>query len=161
MSSDGRRHPDNTRIVLRPIGSGLPLGFFSFAIGMVIAACQALEWIPVDEQRQVGMVQMAFVFPLELLASVFAFLARDTARRDLARPLHRVVADARVGRDRLSAGSTSVTVGIYLFGFADGGAAAGDAVDAGAAALLRAAGPRGDEERCSRGRGTWAAARAC
>ena len=118
MSSDGRRHRDNTRIILRPLGSGLPLGFFSFAIGMVIAGCQALELIPVDEQRQVGMVLMAFVFPLELLASVFAFLARDTLG---ATSLGLFTASwLTLGWAAFDSppGSTSVTVGIYLFAFA-------------------------------------------
>lgn len=118
MASDGREHPDFTRIVLRPIGSGLPLGFFSFGIGMLIAACQALEWIPVDEQRQVGMVQMAFVFPLELLAAVFAFLARDTLG---ATSLGLFTASwLTLGWAAIDSppGSTSVTIGIYLFGFA-------------------------------------------
>src|SRR3954454_2668158 len=80
MSSDGnrRRHEDHTRIVLRPIGSGLPLGFFSFGIGMLLLASSGIGWIPVDEQKDVGMLLMAFVFPLELLATIMAFLARDT-----------------------------------------------------------------------------------
>src|SRR3954467_14849267 len=77
MGSNGRPH-DQTRIMLRPIGSGLPLGFFSFGIGMLLLGCFAIGWIPVDEQKQVGMLLMSFVFPLELIATVKAFLARDT-----------------------------------------------------------------------------------
>ena len=77
MSSDGRPHV-GTRIVLRPIGSGLPLGFFSFGIGMLLLGCLAIGWIPVSEQKQVGMILMSFVFPLEVVATVMAFLARDT-----------------------------------------------------------------------------------
>jgi len=56
VSSDGRRHEDHTRIFLRPIGSGLPLGFFSFGIGMLLLACSAIGWIPVSEQKDVGML---------------------------------------------------------------------------------------------------------
>src|SRR5438477_8216731 len=78
MSSDGRRHEEQVRIFLRPIGSGLPLGFFSFGIGMLLLGCFAIGWIPVDEQKDVGMALIAFVFPLELVATVVAFLARDT-----------------------------------------------------------------------------------
>src|ERR1051326_5897745 len=36
-----------TTIFLRPIGSGLPLGFFSFGIGMLLLASPAIRWIPV------------------------------------------------------------------------------------------------------------------
>lgn len=119
MSSNGHKaHEEQVRIFLRPIGSGLPLGFFAFAIGMLLLGTQALGWIPVSEQKDVGMTLTAFVFPLELVATIVAFLARDTLGAttlglfttswltlgwlDLASP----------------AGATSVTVGIYLFGFA-------------------------------------------
>src|SRR3954454_16366098 len=78
MEGDGLRHEHQARIFLRPIGSGLPLGFFSFGIGMLLLGCLGIGWIPVDEQKDVGMVLVAFVFPLELVATVFAFLARDT-----------------------------------------------------------------------------------
>jgi succinate-acetate transporter protein len=118
MSVDGRRHEERVRIFLRPIGSGLPLGFFSFAIGMLLLGCFAIGWIPVAEQKDVGMALMAFVFPLELVATAVAFLARDTLGAttlglfttswllfgwaDLASP----------------PGKTSVALGVYLFGFA-------------------------------------------
>src|SRR5436305_15203185 len=72
------QHTEQVRIMLRPIGSGLPLGFYSFGIGMLLLGCSALGWIPVSEQKDVGMMLMSFVFPLELVATVFAFLARDT-----------------------------------------------------------------------------------
>jgi uncharacterized protein len=54
MSSNGRGHEEQVRIFLRPIGSGLPLGFFSFGIGMLLLGCQALAFIPVAEQRTAG-----------------------------------------------------------------------------------------------------------
>jgi succinate-acetate transporter protein len=69
---------DRPRIVLRPIGSALPLGFFSFGIGMLVLGTQAIGWIPVQDQKTAGMLLMSFVFPLELVATAFAFLARDT-----------------------------------------------------------------------------------
>src|SRR5437763_2706267 len=78
VSTNGRRHEAQTTIFLRPIGSGLPLGFFSFGIGMLLLASQAIGWIPVAEQKDVGTILIAFVFPLELLATIMAFLARDT-----------------------------------------------------------------------------------
>src|SRR3954466_6996690 len=71
-------HQDQVRIVLRPVGSSLPLGFYSFGIGMLLLASAAIGWIPVEEQHAVGMLLMAFVFPLELVATIVAFLARDT-----------------------------------------------------------------------------------
>src|SRR3954447_24670129 len=64
--------------MLRPIGSALPLGFFSFGIGMLLLGCLAIGWIPADGQRDVGLLLVSFVFPLELLATIFSFLTRDS-----------------------------------------------------------------------------------
>jgi succinate-acetate transporter protein len=77
VSANGTAH-DRARIVLRPVGSALPLGFFSFGVGMLLLAGQALEWVPLAQTPQIGMLLMAFVFPLELVATIFAFLGRDT-----------------------------------------------------------------------------------
>jgi len=119
MSTDGgRSHSDNTRIFLRPVGSGLPLGFFSFGIGMLILGCQGIGWIPVAEQRDGGMLLMSFVFPLELVATVFAFLARDTLGATTLGLF--TTSWLALGWAELSSppGKTSVTLGVYLFGFA-------------------------------------------
>jgi uncharacterized protein len=118
MSSNGRRHVDHTRIVLRPIGSGLPLGFFAFGIGMLLLGCSAIGWIPTSEQRDVGMLLMSFVFPLELVATIVAFLARDTLGATTL-GLFTTSWLALGWADYASPpGTTSVTLGIYLFGFA-------------------------------------------
>ncbi|MBA8826349.1 hypothetical protein FHX42_003725 [Saccharopolyspora lacisalsi] len=66
------------RIALRPYGNPLPLGFFSFGIGMVLLAGIAFQWIHGPDVRVAGILMAAFVFPLELLAAILAFLARDT-----------------------------------------------------------------------------------
>jgi uncharacterized protein len=118
VSTNGRRHFEQTRIMLRPVGSGLPLGFFAFAIGMLLLGCQAIGWIPVSEQHDVGLQLVAFVFPLELIATIFAFLARDTLGATTLGLF--TTSWLALGLDYLMAppGSTSVTVGIYLFGFA-------------------------------------------
>jgi hypothetical protein len=117
MSSNGRSHADQTRIMLRPIGSGLPLGFFAFGIGMLLLGCSGIGWIPVTEQKDVGMLLMSFVFPLELIATIVAFLARDTLGATTL-GLFTTSWLAFGWADYASpAGTTSVTLGIYLFGF--------------------------------------------
>jgi succinate-acetate transporter protein len=118
VSSDGRRHVDHTRIMLRPIGSGLPLGFFSFGIGMLLLGCSAIGWIPVSEQKNVGMMLMSFVFPLELIATVVAFLARDTLGATTLGLFTTSWLALGWALDTSPPGSTSITLGIYLFGFA-------------------------------------------
>jgi uncharacterized protein len=117
MSTDGGRHAAQTRIFLRPIGSALPLGFFAFAIGMLLLACQAIGWIPVDEQKSVGMILMSFVFPLELVATVFAFLARDTLGATTMGLFTTSWLTLGWGQFSSPPGQISVTTGIYLFGF--------------------------------------------
>lgn len=103
--------------MLRPIGSGLPLGFFSFGIGMLLLACQTIGWIPVGEQRDVGLLLASFVFPLELVATVFAFLARDTLAATTLGLFTTSWLALGLAELTTPAGSTSVTLGIYLFGF--------------------------------------------
>src|SRR3954463_3546756 len=117
MGSNGRPH-DQTRIMLRPIGSGLPLGFFSFGIGMLLLACQAIGWIPVGEQRDVGLLLASFVFPLELIATIVAFLARDTLGATTLGLF--TTSWLALGWADITAvpGTTSVALGVYQFGFA-------------------------------------------
>jgi succinate-acetate transporter protein len=66
------------RVVLRPIASSLPLGFFAFTAGTVLLTALQLNWTPVSTTAQVAVFVLAFVVPLELLSGIFAFLARDS-----------------------------------------------------------------------------------
>ncbi|MDP9293701.1 MAG: GPR1/FUN34/YaaH family transporter [Actinomycetota bacterium] len=65
------------RIVLRPIGNPLPLGFLALAGGTLLVSALQLEWLKPADGSQVALILIAFVFPLQLLASVFGYLARD------------------------------------------------------------------------------------
>ena len=65
-----------TRIVLRPIGSPLPLGFFTVAIDNVLVS--ALQWgiLPAADLRTVALI----VFPafiVQAIVGIFALSARD------------------------------------------------------------------------------------
>jgi uncharacterized protein len=66
------------RVVLRPIASSLPLGFFAFTVGTMLLTALELHWVPVSETAQVATLVLAFVVPLEALSGLFAFLARDS-----------------------------------------------------------------------------------
>jgi uncharacterized protein len=70
-------HPQ-IRIVVRPYGSVVPLGFFAFGIGMFLYAALDVPWIPAAEGKTIGLMFVSFVGPLEGLAAILAFLARDT-----------------------------------------------------------------------------------
>ena len=67
-----------TRIVLRPLASPLPLAFFAFGAGSLMLSGLQLGVIPTSETPSVAIVQAAFVFPPLALASVLAFLSRET-----------------------------------------------------------------------------------
>lgn len=68
-----------TRIVLRPLGSALPLGFFAFGVGVMLLSALELHWIGGKDAQNIPFILLGFVAPLELLAAVIAFLSRDTS----------------------------------------------------------------------------------
>ncbi len=106
------------RINVRPLGNPLPLGLFSFGIGMLLLAAQTAGWVAESDATQIGLVLAAFVFPLEGLATIMAFLARDT----LAATVFGLFTTSwlTLGLTLLVArpGATSHTVGVFLLGFA-------------------------------------------
>ena len=76
---NGIRPEQIARVVIRPIGSVLPLGFLAFGTGIFVTAAFALGWIPPEQGPEVFKLVLVFVLPLEAFAAVMAFVARDTA----------------------------------------------------------------------------------
>jgi len=66
-----------TRIMLRPVGNPLPLGFLALAGATLLVSGLQLEWLAPTDGQDVALILIAFVFPLQLASSVFGFLARD------------------------------------------------------------------------------------
>ena len=64
-------------MVLRPIATPLPLGFLALAAGTLLVSGLQLEWLAPEQGQQVGLILVAFVFPLQLIACVLGFFARD------------------------------------------------------------------------------------
>lgn len=78
-SKDSKRGvEDVTRIVLRPLASPLPLGFFAFGMGSVLQSAQEFGLIPQSEIQNLALLFGVFVFPLELLAALLAYPSRET-----------------------------------------------------------------------------------
>lgn len=69
--------PPPARVVLRPIGTPLPLGFLGLFLATAAFATLQLDWIPADQGRLIALAVLAFTVPLQLVAAVFGFLARD------------------------------------------------------------------------------------
>ena len=69
--------PAATRVVLRPVASSLPLGFLALALATIPFTALQLGWVAPTEGRVAAIGAIAATVPLQLLASVFGFLARD------------------------------------------------------------------------------------
>ncbi|MFC8192124.1 hypothetical protein ACFUMH_10735 [Cellulomonas sp. NPDC057328] len=65
------------RVVVRPIGTPLPLGFLGLLLATTAFAALQLQWVPADQGRAVALGVLASTVPMQLLASVLGFLARD------------------------------------------------------------------------------------
>jgi succinate-acetate transporter protein len=106
------------RIVVRPYASSLPLGFLAFGIGMLLLGGLGNGWLHASDRHAVGLLLVAFVFPLQALAAVIAFLARDAfGGTGLGMFSTSWLA---LGLTNLSASQDALsrTVGLYQFGFA-------------------------------------------
>jgi uncharacterized protein len=66
-----------TRIILRPIGSPLPLGYFTVAIDNVLVS--ALQWglLPTADHRAVALIVLP-AFVVQAIVGILAFGARDS-----------------------------------------------------------------------------------
>ncbi len=65
------------RIVLRPIGNPLPLGFLALAAATLLVSGLQLQWLAPTDGKAVAYCLIGFVFPLQLLSSIFGYLGRD------------------------------------------------------------------------------------
>jgi succinate-acetate transporter protein len=102
------------QLFLRPLANPLPLGFLALGAATLLVSGLQLEWLEPTDGAQVGMILIAFVFPLQLVASVFGFLARDV----VAGTGMGILAGTwlAVGLVRLTGepGSTSDALGLFL-----------------------------------------------
>jgi succinate-acetate transporter protein len=112
---DGRT--PELRIVFRPLASGLPLGFFAFGLGMAVLGAEGVGWVKGEDVHAAGLLLAAYVFPLELLATIVAFLARDTMGATALGLF--TTSWLAIGLATLNAqpGQTSYALGIFLLWF--------------------------------------------
>lgn len=69
--------PAGARVFLRPIASPAALGFAGLAGATLVLSGIDLGWFGTQERTQAAIIILAFAPPLQLLASVMAFLGRD------------------------------------------------------------------------------------
>jgi succinate-acetate transporter protein len=116
--ADGLAPHNITRIVLRPLASSLPLGFFAFGVGTVLLTALELKWVPLAEGATLMTMVLAFVVPLEGLAGILAFLARDVGAASGLSVLGAAWAATAITVRGAPAGSTSPALGIFLLSLA-------------------------------------------
>ncbi|MFD8985181.1 GPR1/FUN34/YaaH family transporter [Streptomyces sp. NPDC059564] len=74
-----RSTPRTSATVLRPLATPVPVGFLGLAVGALVVAGLQLDWIGPYERHAVALVLLAFAFPLQLIAALLGFRARDSA----------------------------------------------------------------------------------
>jgi uncharacterized protein len=104
----------NTRVVLRPIASPLPLGFLALACGTLVVSGLQLGWLEPAEGHNVALILLGFVFPLQLLACVFGFLGRDVVAGTVMGLLAGTWLSISLITLGASPGSTSDALGLFL-----------------------------------------------
>jgi succinate-acetate transporter protein len=74
---DSTALPVGAQVVLRPLANPLSLGFLALATATFLLSGVQLEWVPASDAATVAVILIAFVAPLQLVAAIFGFLARD------------------------------------------------------------------------------------
>jgi uncharacterized protein len=103
-----------TRIMLRPVASSLPLGFFAFGTGTILLTTLELTWVPASQTSTLMIMLLAFVVPLEIVAGVLAFPARDSGAASALTVLGAAWAATALTILRAAPGATSASLGIFL-----------------------------------------------
>jgi uncharacterized protein len=70
------REPE-VRVVVRPLGNPLPLGFLALMVATVAVAMLQLQVLEPSQGKVVGAGILGLTVPLQLVACVLGFLARD------------------------------------------------------------------------------------
>jgi hypothetical protein len=108
------RPEEIARVVVRPYGSVLPLGFLAFGVGAFVTASFSLGWIHPTQATQMFILLLVFVVPLQAVAGVFAFLSRDTSGGTTLTFFSGVWASVAAIGLTLKMGQTSEAEGFFL-----------------------------------------------
>jgi succinate-acetate transporter protein len=102
------------RVVLRPIANPLPLGFLGLSAATLLVSALQLGWIPAAQGKDVGLILIAFAFPLQLVTSLFGYLGRDVVAGTAMGVLSGTWLSVGLVMLTSPAGSTSDAVGLLL-----------------------------------------------
>ncbi|GIL27824.1 GPR1/FUN34/YaaH family transporter [Actinocatenispora comari] len=105
---------DRVRIVLRPMASSAPLGFVAFGVGTVLLTALQLQWVPSDQTTVLSVLLLAFVGPLQAVAGLFAYAARDGGLATMMLTLGAVWISMALAMRSAPPGSRSPLLGVFL-----------------------------------------------
>jgi succinate-acetate transporter protein len=100
--------------MLRPIGNPLPLGFLALAGATLLVSGLQLGWLAETEGKDVALILIAFVFPLQLVTSVLGYLGRDVVAGTGMGVLAGTWLSVGLVALTSPAGSTSDALGLFL-----------------------------------------------
>jgi hypothetical protein len=69
--------PASSTVLLRPLGSPVALGLAGLTAASLVVSGVELGWIAAAERHHVALILLAFPFPLQFVACLIAFWARD------------------------------------------------------------------------------------
>ena len=102
------------RVMLRPIGNPLPLGFLALAGATLLVSGLQLGWLSESEGKDVALILIAFVFPLQLITALFGYLGRDVVAGTGMGILSGTWLSVGLVTLTSPAGSTSDALGLFL-----------------------------------------------
>jgi uncharacterized protein len=109
-----RRAEATARVVVRPIGSPVALGFFGLAAASFVLAGLQVGWVSPSDGKKVALTLILFAFPAQFLAGVLAFLARDGIVGSAMTELGLIWLVIGVTLRTSVPGSTSGALGLFL-----------------------------------------------
>jgi succinate-acetate transporter protein len=102
------------QVVLRPLGSALPLGFAGLAVASLVLSGLELGWMPLSESTHAGILLLVSGGALQAVTAVLAFLARDGAAGSALGLLSSTWSGIAIVHLTSAPGSTSKSLGLLL-----------------------------------------------
>jgi succinate-acetate transporter protein len=103
-----------TLVTLRPLAGPLALGFLGLAAASFVLAGLQLGWVEPAEGKKVALLVLGFTVPVQLLASIVGFLARDPVAATGMGLLSGIWAATGLVLLTSAPGSTSDALGLFL-----------------------------------------------
>lgn len=108
----------SVQVVLRPFATPLPLGFLGQPVASWSFACLQLGWLPPSQGHTIALGVLAFTVPLQMIASILGFFARDPVAGTGTGLLAGGWAILTAGTLAQAPGATSTGLGVLLVGVA-------------------------------------------